>query len=63
MVGKPSADELASLDDTLDILSIPGALEDLRQAEAEISRGEYVSAEEMTRILAERRAREHPQSE
>ncbi len=55
-----SADELASLDETLDILSTPGALEDLHQAEAEISRGEYVSAGEMTRILAERRAREPP---
>jgi len=55
-----SADELASLDETLGILSIPGALEDLRRAEAEIGRGQYVSAEEMTRILAERQAREHP---
>jgi len=54
-----SADELASLDETVDILSTPGALADIRQAEEEIGRGEYVTAEEMGRILAERRAREH----
>jgi prevent-host-death family protein len=54
-----SADELASLDETVDILSTPGALEEIRQAEAEIDRGEYVTAEEMSRLLAQRRAREH----
>ena len=54
-----SVDELASLDETVDILSTPGALEEIRQAEAEIGRGEYVTAEEMSRILAGRRAREH----
>ncbi len=53
-----SADELASLDETVDILSTPGALDQIREAEAEISEGEYVVAEEMSRILAERRARE-----
>jgi len=58
-----SPDELASLDETVDILSIPGALDDIRQAEAEIARGEYLSAEEMTQILAERRARERPGSD
>ena len=54
-----SADELASLDETVDILSTPGALDEIQQAEAEISRGEHVTAQEMDRILAERRAREH----
>jgi prevent-host-death family protein len=54
-----SADELASLDETVEILSTPGALEQIRQAEAEIARGEYVTAEEISRVLAERRAREH----
>ncbi len=53
-----SADELASLDETVDILSTPGALEQIRQAEAEVSGGEYVTAEEMSRILVERRVRE-----
>lgn len=54
-----SADELASLDETLDILSTPGALDEIRLAEDEIRRGEYVTAEEMSHALAERRAREH----
>ncbi len=54
-----SAEELASLEETLDILSTPGALEDIRRAEAEVGRGEYVTAQEMSRILAERRASEH----
>jgi len=54
-----SADELASLDETVDILSTPGALEEIRQAEAEIGRGEYVTAEEMSRILGERRSSDH----
>jgi antitoxin YefM len=53
-----SADELASLDETVELLSMPGAVEEIRQAGAEIDHGEYVSAEEMSRILAERRARE-----
>ena len=47
------------LDETVDILSTHGALDEIRQAESEIARGEYVTAEEMSRILAERRAREH----
>lgn len=53
-----SADELASLDETVDILSTPGALDGIREAEAEIRRGEYVTGEEMSRILAERQERE-----
>ncbi|MDQ3432384.1 MAG: type II toxin-antitoxin system Phd/YefM family antitoxin [Actinomycetota bacterium] len=54
-----SADELASLDETVDLLSTPGALDDIRQAGSEMEGGEYVTSEEMGRILAERRAREH----
>lgn len=54
-----SADELASLDETVDILSTSGALEQIQAAAAEIDRGEFVSAEEMTRILDARRARQH----
>ncbi|MEO6885364.1 MAG: type II toxin-antitoxin system prevent-host-death family antitoxin [Jatrophihabitantaceae bacterium] len=54
-----SADELAALDETVDILSTPGALQDIRQAEAEVDRGEYVTAEQMSTILTERRTREH----
>lgn len=54
-----SAEELESLDETVDLLSTPGALEEIREAEAEIDRGEYVTAAEMLRILGDRRAREH----
>lgn len=54
-----SADELASLDETVDLLSTPGSLTEIRQAETEMGRGDYVTAEEMTRVLAERSAREH----
>ncbi len=54
-----SAEELASLDETVDILSTPGALDDIRQAGAETGDGEYVTAEEMTRLLEQRRSREN----
>lgn len=54
-----SVDELASLDETVDILSTPGALDEIRQSEAEIARGEYVTATEMERDLAARRADEN----
>ncbi len=54
-----SVDELASLDETVDILSTPGALDEIRQAEAEIASGQFVTADEMSRTLAERRTREH----
>jgi len=61
--GQPAAilispDELAALDETIDILSTPGALGEIRRAEAEIARGEFVTAEEIGRILAERREQE-----
>lgn len=62
--GRPAAvlistEELESLDETVDILSTPGALEEIREAEAQLDRGEYVTAAEMSRILDDRRAREH----
>lgn len=53
-----SPDDLASLEETLDILSDPEALVSIRDAEAEIARGEYTSAEQMARLLDERRRRE-----
>jgi antitoxin YefM len=50
--GRPAAvilspDDLEGLEETLDILSEPGALEQIRQAKDEIERGEYVTAEEL----------------
>jgi prevent-host-death family protein len=50
--GKPAAiimspDDLEGIMETLDILSTPGALEEIRAAEAEIDRGEYWTAAEL----------------
>lgn len=50
-----SVDDLETLEETLDILSTPGALEQIRQAEDEIARGEGIGAEELHRLLVERR--------
>ena len=60
--GHPAAvliapDDLASLEETLDILSDPNALADIREAEAEAGRGEYSSAEEIALLIDERRRR------
>jgi prevent-host-death family protein len=61
--GHPAAvliapDDLASLEETLDILSDPDALADIREAESEASRGDYSSAEEISLLIDERRRRE-----
>lgn len=39
----------------MDIPSAPSALEDIREAQAEVERGEYVTGEEMRHLLEERR--------
>ena len=52
-----SPDDLASLEETLDVLSDPDALADIREAEAEAGRGEYTSAAQMQLLLEERRRR------
>ena len=49
-----SPDDLASLEETLDILSTPGALAEIRAAEAEIARGETVDEETIRADLARR---------
>ncbi|MDQ2791707.1 MAG: type II toxin-antitoxin system prevent-host-death family antitoxin [Pseudonocardiales bacterium] len=51
-----SPDDLASLEETLDILSTPGALEEIREAEREIARGETFDESTIRADLA-RRAR------
>lgn len=53
-----SPEDLAVIEETLDILSDPQALAAIRKAEAELARGEYTTGEEMTRLMAERRRRE-----
>ncbi len=51
-------DDLASLEETLDILSDPRALAEIRESEAELERGEHTSGDEMARLLEERRRHE-----
>jgi prevent-host-death family protein len=49
-----SPDDLASLEETLDILSTPGALEEIRLAEAELARKEAVDEATIRADLARR---------
>ena len=54
--GRPAAvimspDELESLEETLDILSEPGALEEIRQAEADIAAGNYFTEEDLRKMF------------
>ena len=49
-----SVSDLETLEETLDLLSTPGALDEIRAAEAEIARGEAIGADELRRLMAER---------
>ena len=49
-----SVADLETIEETLDLLSTPGALEEIRTAEAEIARGEAIGADELRRLMAER---------
>jgi antitoxin YefM len=49
-----SVSDLETLEETLDLLSTPGALEQIRVAEAEIARGEAIGAEELRRLMDHR---------
>jgi len=53
-----SPDDLAAIEETLEILSDARAMAEIREAQAEIERGEYTSAEEMARVIEERLRRE-----
>jgi prevent-host-death family protein len=53
-----SAEDLESLEATIELLSDPAAMARIREAEAAIARGETTSAEEMATLMAQRRARE-----
>ncbi|OGM31401.1 hypothetical protein A2803_05460 [Candidatus Woesebacteria bacterium RIFCSPHIGHO2_01_FULL_44_21] len=46
-----SADEYESLEETLDILSEPGALEEIHKAEKEAEEGKYITLEQLKRDL------------
>lgn len=61
--GRPEAvimavSDLEALEETLDLLSTPGALEQIRQAEADIVAGAAVDADELRHQLAARAHRE-----
>jgi len=56
--GRPAAvlmspDDLESLEETLDLLSTPGALEEIRKAQTEIDSGHGVTSEELTATYLE----------
>lgn len=57
-----SVADLEALEETLDILATPGALEQIRQAEDEIARDEVIDADELHRLLADRRQREQAET-
>ena len=49
-----SVSDLEALEETLDLLSTPGALDEIRAAEAEIGRGEAIGAEELRQLIEQR---------
>ncbi len=53
-----SAEDLGSLEATIELLSDPEAMARVRQAEAATARGETTTAEEMAILMAQRKARE-----
>lgn len=53
-----SAEDLDSLEATIELLSDPAAMARIRQAEDAIARGETTTAEEMAVLMAQRKARE-----
>jgi antitoxin YefM len=55
-----SPDDLASLEETLDILSTPGALEEIREGEEAIARGETFDEETIRADLARRMRHARP---
>ncbi len=42
-----SAEELESLEETAEILAIPGALESIRKGESQIRKGEFIALEDL----------------
>lgn len=52
-----SAEDLESLEATVELLSDPAAMQRVRHAQADIDRGDYVTGEEMAELMAGRRRR------
>jgi antitoxin YefM len=53
-----SAEDLESLEATIELLADPMAMARIRQAEADLVAGDTTSAEEMAVLMAQRKARE-----
>ena len=53
-----SAEDLGSLEATIELLSDPAAMARIQQAEAGLAAGDVTTAEEMTALMAQRKARE-----
>ena len=49
-----SVSDLEALEETLDLLSAPGVLDEIRSAEEEIARGEATGADELRRLMEQR---------
>ncbi len=50
--------DLEALEETLDLLATPGAIEEIRQAEADLAAGQGIDADELRRQVAARVERE-----
>lgn len=53
-----AAEDLESMEATIELLSDPAAVARVREADAALARGETTSADEMSSLMADRRARE-----
>jgi antitoxin YefM len=53
-----SAEDLESMEATIELLSDPAAIARVQDADAALARGETTSADEMSRLMADRQARE-----
>jgi len=53
-----SAEDLESLEATIELLSDPTATARIQEADDALARGESISTEEMALLMAQRRARE-----
>lgn len=53
-----AAEDLASLEATLELLADRAAMQEVQQADADVTAGNFVTGEEMAELMNERRRRE-----
>lgn len=53
-----SAEDLESMEATLELLSDPEAMADIHQARADVAEGRFVTLEELNRLMEQRRQRD-----